>query len=361
VADTRHYVELGKKAIAGMLAEQHALAPNEHIARAGDRTWKGLPHPIDPHHLGTALQELREAGDIETTREATKGERSVPIQHLADLHGRLQNYKEAARRKRALYSRFLGWSQATVRYPRGLVGPAGENVVRTMLREVAPSVGYLISNPDGDVGTLFDEDVPDGPLDSVVRLPVFDKDSDSGIGIWVLIEVKNVRGWIYRDDYRLHQLLHKAAALQNAHPERNILPVLVCRRAQRMTYEMAKAFGFYVADTRAQFLRPVTEVTPQKLFEVQNELGFGDLVFEDNARYHHLLRKHLSVAIPKVARAAAAKWKEVGSELEEVYDQMRLQDLSREDRGEWMRQIFEVLHPNEEPEPEPEAYWPEDF
>jgi hypothetical protein len=53
------------------------------------------------------------------------------------------------------------------------------------------------------------------------------------------------------------------------------VPVLVCRRAHYTAFKMAKDLGFFIIETRRQYIGTVDE---QRLQEVRTELGFLDLV-----------------------------------------------------------------------------------
>lgn len=356
--DRLEYVALAKRGIREVLSELHAVAPGELYARLSDRRWETLPRAINPHHVNAALQDLRLAGEVTETEEVTKGNHVVSVAHFADLSGKKAAFRDAARRKRALYARFLGWSQATSRFPRGLLGPGGERVVHRLLIEVAPEVGYRLEKvQEGDVGVFLGEDVPGGPLDNVVHIPVADERGLIARGVVGLVEVKNVRGWIYREDARLYQLLYKAAVLQEKYPDVPFLPVLVCRRVQKKTFEMAKHLGFFVAEAKAQFVQAATEVTPAKLYELQQGLGFSDLVLEHDIPRTRLLRSYFVKPIPRNALRWAQTWATTGFHLRAVYEHLRDPDLPRDERDDYMREIYEVVHPNDPADvDEPDAF-----
>jgi len=80
---------------------------------------------------------------------------------------------------------------------------------------------------------------------------------------------------IYPDSSELYQVLHKCLLLKRAHPDIPVVPILVCRRAQKTAFFMAKQLGFLVIEMAAQFVGDT--VTEGQLLEVRNELGFSDL------------------------------------------------------------------------------------
>ncbi|MGW4720862.1 hypothetical protein [Nocardia sp. NPDC004260] len=64
--------------------------------------------------------------------------------------------------------------------------------------------------------------------------------------MYLPIENKNIRDWVYPRSAEPYQLLRKAALLQRDAPEANIMPVLVCRHTLRF---LAQRLGFKVHDT----------------------------------------------------------------------------------------------------------------
>ncbi len=93
--------------------------------------------------------------------------------------------------------------------------------------------------------------------------------------VTVLIEVKSIREWIHPDRSELFQVLEKCVVLKRVHPDVPVVPVLICRRAHKTTFLMAKQLGFFVIEMAAQFVG--NTVTEPQLLEVRNELGFDDL------------------------------------------------------------------------------------
>lgn len=276
------YVRLGKRGILELLHVEHAAAWREIEAKLADASWPGLGYPIDPHHLTTARQQLMTAGKIDdTAATATRGGRPISIVYPTDTRRRATAIENAARRKRLLLSRYLGWAQGT-RSRVGVIGPAGERVVRASLLQVAPHGYRLVPPTGGHAATLLGDPVPIGPLDAAAICTPYDPDADvAGTSIAVPIEVKNVREWLYPWSEEIYQLLTKASLIQHAHPDRPMVPVLICRKAHPTTFRMARDLGFFVIDTLRQYISEA--VAEQKLQEVHDELGFSDLVAQDGA------------------------------------------------------------------------------
>lgn len=356
--DARGWDALAVEVVQDMLDSEKALLKTELFAKAADRPWRGQRHHIDPHHLSNGVAALILDGSAIEVSEKTRGGRSVPVLLPSDLHRRRTAVLEASARKRLLHARYLGWALGTQRVPRGLIGTAGERVAHSRILAAAPVVGFRVERPEGgDVATLLGAPVEGGALDNAFHLPLVDEAGVPYSGVTCPVEVKNVREWIYRGSARLHQLLYKGALLQLAHPERSFVPVLICRRAHLMTFRMAELFGFYVAQTKAQFLLKSPEVRPAGLFEVRSELGYVDLVPDDDPRNHHLLDAHLRKALPRVAAKLSARWREHGSQFVEVYRELRDPSLPNESRNELalelyiaMREIAEAIDFELEPE-----------
>jgi hypothetical protein len=69
---------------------------------------------------------------------------------------------------------------------------------------------------------------------------------------------------------------------------------------------MAKAFGFYIADSKAQFVPVREDVPPTHVEEMRVELGYSDLVH--GVRHHRLLAQHFGKSLPRVAEGASSNW-----------------------------------------------------
>ncbi len=199
-----------------------------------------------------------------------------------------------------LYARYLGWVEAQ------FIGRAGERVTHASLLAAAPAGYRLVQPGGGEIRQLFGSPVPRGPLDNAAYLQLVDA-NHRPVGSAVLpVEVKNIRKWVYPDSNELYDILDKAAHLQLSEPTLRFTPVLVCRRAHYTTFRMALDLGFFVAETRAQFIQPVAKVDPSALAEVSAELAFQDLARTDSA--HPRLTALFSRTLPKVADRTATRF-----------------------------------------------------
>lgn len=321
----RQYRQFATDAILAMLHERHAVIRPEIEARAAEREHHPSPVRVDPHHLGEALDSLITRGVVtETAPTTTRGGRGISVIHLSDLTRRRTKVAAAARRKRLLYARYLSWATGTLTQP-SLIGPAGERATLRALTAAAPTVGYRLENPAGGAtATVQGVPVPVGPLDNAAAFIDF----ATGDRYLVLVEVKNVRAWIMPGGDELPQLLTKAAQLTPLLPGWKILPVLVCRRAQKITFRMAKSLGFHIIDTYRQYLPAGPfdpAVHPQdaaQLTEVRTELGFTDLVADDTPEPRRHVNQFATV-LPRRAAEIADRWHNHGALFESAYDTLR--------------------------------------
>lgn len=289
MATADEYVLRAKERLREEMDAELALLRPEAIARLSEAYYRGDPKNIDAHHVGPALDDLVGAGEFVATSEPTRGAQPITTYQPADQSRRQTRIAKAAARKRLLAARYNSWAQGSVRHPHGLIGPAGEEAVRlailasTAMQPASPNAGPVseilgvkLSGPADSGGYVnpIIGDIPQGP-------------------VTVLVEVKNVRGWIYPSSAELYQVLHKSMALKLVHPTQPVVPILVCRAAHKTTFWMAKQLGFVVIDMGAQFVG--RQVDEDSLLEVRNELGFVDLRLLDgpSLRVRDRLREKL--------------------------------------------------------------------
>jgi len=297
--EEHEYVERAKKRILEVLDTEKAVVVLELEARLSEAGYADSGLNINPHHVTSALRDLTRAGDVLRASGPTRGGAEIDTIQPANQRGRTTAIAQAAARKRLLYARYRGWAQSSVRNPSGLVGPAGEEAVRAALRA---SGALQPAHPEfGPVSSLLGITLT-GPVDSAGFLVPFSQYLP-GQPVTVLVEVKNLRGWIYPNSAELYQLLSKATALQQAHPDQPIMPVLVCRKAHETTYWMAHQLGFVVIAMDTQFVGTVDE---DALNQVRTELHFQDL------RHGHgpslRVRDRFRDTLPGICTRVASQW-----------------------------------------------------
>jgi hypothetical protein len=315
------YNALATTALRQLLERELAVVPIEVQARLAEAPWGDLPHGINPHHLTKARQRLLGAGLIEAVEQATRGGLVVPVLALTAPEYRRTTFKRRAARKRLHYARWRSWGSGSGGRPN-MIGRAGEAVTYATLRAAAARSGYLLVQPDGgEIEHLFNRRIPGGSLDNAAHLTLLDRFGVPTHTVTVLIEVKNIREWIYPHAKQLYTLLDKAAQIQIAHPARGFVPLLVCRRVHYTTFRMARDLGFFVAENRAQFVLPRAEVVPEQFEQVRQVLGLRDLQRSDGV--HPPLLRRLNNAVLQVADRTAERFAQTAPALAVVYQLMR--------------------------------------
>jgi hypothetical protein len=294
--------------------------------------------------MSSARQELRAERIIEERSELTRGGRKITtLVPGAVPRGRGRLVERAAARKRLLHTRYMGWASGSGPGSHGLFGPGGEAVVHSALTAAAP-YGYRLVNPNGgDVRALMGRDVVGGSLDSAAYLQLMDvrTNSPTGESYLVLIEVKNIRHWLYPRHWEIHQLLYKAAVLQSDFPAMQVLPVLVCRRAQITTFRMASDLGVHVIQTKQQFVKPSAELDAARLDEVRRELHYRDLVVLDDPP--EALVRHFTHTVPGKAAEMSGRWSEIAPYVVDVSNRLRSRQLNDTARERGVHELREYV------------------
>jgi hypothetical protein len=263
-------------------------------------------------------------GNIDLITHDTKGNGTADLYVPRDVSRRATAAAAATRRKGMLYARFNRLSST--------FGPAGEAVVRGSLKDAAAS-GYLpITEGFGEVREVGGLILP-GALDSGAWTLFIDPETKvPGKPAALLVEVKNRRLTLYPRHPEVHQLLVKAALVQQQRPDLDVVPLLVCRRAHDRLFWMAKDLGFLVHAARAQYFTLPKKTTVAHVEQIRDELGLTDLRLvsrESAPRIGNLF----NFTIPTSGLAAARRWAAVGSLLLTQFQALRLDTLSHPARN----------------------------
>lgn len=280
------WVQEAAPRVLALLDEHSAVYQQELIARLNPEAgpyWDS-GHAIEPTVVSETVNALVGAGLIRRVHNRTRGGRSVPMLIPANTRGRATRIDRAVARKSLLVARYDSWAQASSRFPRGRLGPAGETAALASIRESH----CMVEGPDTQERTGLGGYRFSGPVDWMGTTLSL---SQGRVAV-VVVEVKNVRSWIYPHSQEVYQLLSKAAGLQRHSPHLDIVPVLVCRRANRRMFAMAHHLGFFVVEAEQQ-PTGLSEDEEGYLTEVRQELGYQDL-------------RRGKEPIPKVTRGFAA-------------------------------------------------------
>lgn len=291
-----------RQRILDLLDTEYALVRPEIEARVSEGHFAESGDNADPHHITNALNLLRRSGSVTETPLPTRGGSTVSVITPTDRRRRATKIDRAAGRKRLLHARFLGWTQGNRANRVGLAGPAGERAVRqaaqlsAVLQPATPGFG--------EIRRIHALPVP-GPIDTGGFHAAYN-DTGGLLGVvTVLIEVKNIRAWIYPSAAELYQLLSKAARIQRAAPNGTLVfPILVCRKAHHTTRTMGKQLGFWTIDMEGQFMGSAPE--PQ-LSELRTELAYRDLLGGDGPSTH--VAERLKKSLPAFAMQYSERWR----------------------------------------------------
>lgn len=324
------WVAEGRAIILDMVGTLDAVLWPEMVARASERRWGEFPR-VDANHMLTARTQLLSEGRIERMQEPTRGGRAlIDVYHAPLARGNQTRIDRAAGRKRLLYARWFGWAVGDARYPGGFIGVGGERVVRASLAAAAPHLYFPVAPGYGPVTSIFGERVQPGSLDSGAWL-VTRTGGITGAPMFVPIEVKNIREWMFPHSHQIYQVLAKAATLQLHHAEQRMPPLLICRRKHIQTIWMAKDLGFMVVEVKRQFLMPSADYTEEGVEEVRAGIGF-DLTVTDQA--YPLLVQVLNETLPYRAEPLANRWGTHGAQFESLYWTLADDDVPQEERDE---------------------------
>lgn len=237
----------------------------------------GQNTPFEPAHLHDARVRLEQQGFLHITRKPTRGGSQPPIWEVTDTRKRSRKVEETAGRKRMLMARYYAYAQGTPSTGTGLTGDAGEIAFHAALQRA--SVGASLADLSRGVPNLRHLDGVEVDLDNAFALlPMTpDRQSFRAPPFKVIVEVKNIREWVYPRSHELFQVLRKGALLQRANPSTDYLPLLVCRRVHKTTLFMAKRMGFFVIDTRKHYFPVHSQIPRTDLEDLIQELALIDI------------------------------------------------------------------------------------
>lgn len=296
--------------------------------------------PFEPAHLHNATKMLLASEKIERVTEPTRGGGRPPLLVTTATAGRSRRVTDTAARKRLLMSRYYSYVQGgEEEASSSLAGPAGEAAFQSAF--LRASIGASLAENFRDrtsVPRILGAAVPVGPLDNAFVLQPLDIQTFAPRPPWgtlALVEVKNIREWIYPRTQELYQVLYKSALIQRANPEANILPVLVCRRAHLTTKFMAKDLGFFVIEARRQYLPESSLIDPALLLEMTDELGINDLVQGTDASHTMATERALTTLQRKFdVQTSIDRWKSTSADAEVLrsFSLLIHDDLPNQDR-----------------------------
>lgn len=314
------YTLAAKRRVREYLSQNQSAVRVELMMHLAEYYYRSTDNPdhynIDPHIAGPAIGQMTKAGELVQATEQTRGGRAITTFFLNPALPRRTKTLEdafnhsvasrpslttaqqrAAARKRLLYARYLSWTSGS-KSRAGTAGPAAEEAERIALAGV-PGLAPLAAN-FGPVARIEDLILP-GPLDSgaaVATSPLIPP-------TLALIEVKNVRDWIYPNSEEPWQLIWKSLHVSTERPSWRIVPVLVCRRCHPTLIWMAQSLGMLIVET---YSAPMGPVDQQDLDPVRRELSLNDL--KTGNEPPAVLRRWTANTLPSYAGQSADRWAE---------------------------------------------------
>jgi hypothetical protein len=329
----RSYENRACDEICQLIDQEHAVVWHEIEARLAERSQNG----INPHHLSNARRRLLEQGMIAQVTKITKGGRAITVYGLQDRRRRETAFDRSARRKRLLETRYLSWAGGSAE--TNAIGSAGELVTHASLVQARhEGAGYQILSEGREVRQLFGVNIPGGPIDNAAFL--IGANATNPILVTVMIEVKNLRPWLYPSAGEIYQLLHKAAQVQRQQPNQHIMPVLIARQVHYLTRRMAKHLGFFTItfEKGVQPIRNLEFVDPRFVEEVRNELGYNLLL--TNGEALPFVQRAFRYTVPKQAAETANRWALMGPALEHHFARLRNSSVRGEPRETALNSLY---------------------
>lgn len=303
-----------REVILDILDVEHSATPRELEARASNERWSTYGFTIDPDFLSAARRSLAEDGLLDSARQSTRGGRQIETWSRTDQQRRATRIEQAAARKRILTTRHWSWAKSSKRYPKGLIGAAGEDALINVITQ-----SDLFSGINRDANSALGQTLEGGSVDALCYLTT-EVDARPK-AFTTLIEVKNRRQWYYPSNPDLHRFLYKAARLQQAEPNEPILPVFVSSRRHYFTLVLGRLLGMYAVQYQAQFVLDRSEVDHDHFAQVSRDLGYADLVLGDAP--NNKIRRAIAESLPKNAATTSERWRIVAPHTADLHRQIR--------------------------------------
>lgn len=266
----------GYEAVLDLLSDQLVAPWGEIEARIAHQPgWKDF-YPVQPLQLSAARQRFRDETPHPVIEETTDHVVSpVTTLRLPFEDGRKREIERARGRKRKLYRKYLSWTN-----DQALCGKWGERITYASLQALQTDAALWVPPQTiGEISEVGSVEVEPGPLDALAHiLELDDEGSPIGLEVPLVVEVKNVRGWIYANNPYLWELLVKASSIAVHRP---VVPVLICRRAAWGTWHLGWDLGFWTCQTWDQFFRPT--IPDSEFDEVASAFGLQVLRHEASA------------------------------------------------------------------------------
>jgi hypothetical protein len=126
--------------------------------------------------------------------------------------------------------------------------------------------------------------------------------------------------------------------IKTQNPGLPVVPVLVCRRAHKWLFWMARDLGFIVHDARRQYLTLPEKTDERLLQEVRDELHLVDLDLVSATKQPRIGKLFIET-LPAQAANVAARWTAVGSTLADHFKPLRNEAMAPWDRTKAVNEL----------------------
>ncbi len=249
-------LELGKQRIRNILRDRlyaNARQLESKISEAGPTNKR-----CNPHVLTAALKDLTLSHEVSTENHPVD---SCQFYYLTENARTKKNQKTLQARSNkinAIYSTYRSIAQ-----DRRLVGDALETVFRTALKSIPD---YFELGSKKNPLTIFGDKTLPGALDGTYLL--------GKKKLFLAVEAKNIREWIYPDRHELWSLINKANTISD--DSNLVLPVLISRKIPYYARRAFKSLGVLGYEMHNQIFDP--SVSNQlELIKHKDGLGFHDI------------------------------------------------------------------------------------
>jgi hypothetical protein len=315
------WIALGEEKIVEVLHAHTAVTVRELEARVSNSDW---PHyggvRIDPDFLSKARRGLEDAGTVVSSTRRTRGAHQVTTYHLGGLRN-MTLVGDVSARKRLLTARHAGWSEATRRRRKGLIGEAGERAFVNLLEG-----SDLHGSIRRDAASVLGHTIRGGTLDTVSYFTI--EDNLRPRAFTVVTEMKNQREWPYATNPELHKFLYKVANLSTTTGNLDILPVFISPFRSSQAFELGRLFGFFAVRSEHQWVLDRTPLTTDGFNEVRDELGYQDLRLGEEPTIR--FTRAMTESLKRNASVVAQRWVATAAECEDLFNVARNSRDSRE-------------------------------
>lgn len=251
----------GVEAIIDLVQSREVAPWAEVEARIAHGPWKDF-HKVQPVQLNGARQLLRDESPLRVVEEASDHHDHPVITLRVPFKNNKRHIERLRGAKRKLIRRYLSWTN-----DQDLCGQHAERIVLESIKASQTTAGIWV--PDQSIGRIYAVEgvtVEPGPLDA--HAYVLDLDTIAKKGNLV-VEVKNVRHWLYPWSPEVWQMLVKAARLTAEVDD--IAALLAAPHIAWQTFLMAQDIGLLTCPYREQLFHPA--IAADQFDEIIDEFG----------------------------------------------------------------------------------------